>query len=894
MKSRLLAFGLWAALTATSVAAPLFPDVPENAWARDAVATLAARGIVEGYPDGTFKGDRAATRWEVAMVVARLLARLEAEHATFATRTELEEVRKLAAALREELDALGVRVTDLELATDRLDQRVGELERITFYGSVDTRIGAQTFRNAGSPLSDPTDALIDYNRAVGTVFGAGDVVPAGPAAGLNFDPFTFGVLPVVNWMKGTPLTNGATFTTVGRLGLRVQIAEGLRSEVEFASYTAQGDALVDTYYGASAPYLLNPFTSLSTVTGGLAGVQPANHRPFTRLVLDHLWLRHDPSATELTLGFFPDTRYDRLVYVPMLNPGAFGPEFLGNYGLQAKGETTLGQDEGGSPLLRLDWEAMGTLLPDRNGGVGGAGYFNHAEGLNLGLTFHENRGVGRLNFLHAANDATGGAARQVGLITTVNNTSIPWVNPPGFFFNQLGGPNPATAGIGSTSDVRPVPMSAAVNNDGITGVAGVSNVGNIGPQDQTSLGLSFRYEFDHPDRPRLGLEWARSEYKPQKNSSYSTDGNAWRVFAGAELLEGNLDLDGEYLSVEPRYDPFVLQIPRVGGIGLNHWRVFDLDYFGNLYALHDTDRFPHNRQGFRLGAEWGFAQDARFGRQWDDDLEHPAFDTMLGNLFFRYENLSQHTASLQDVRFSAGALGAGTPNTPVLGFSPGFVEPVFGGFDPATFAPSGGNALAVALESPRGRMEAFDVGASYKFMLEPDSPVSERGVTPFLRYRQSNFFRPSSLQSILGGSAAGTRGESVNFTDFTYSGWTIGVDYDVTRDFTLRGGYDQVNQSGHWDPFGTYGGYAEATGQTRFTNLDSTFSSPFLGFDWEITDNVQWGLEGRLMSMRDHVPADVFPTPSLPALNLSFAPQRSAHPFNWEGVWFSSNFSVKF
>ena len=66
-------------MAAPAFAAPLFPDVPENHWARDAVATLAAKGIVEGYPDGTFKGDRAATRWEVAMVVARLLAKMEQE-----------------------------------------------------------------------------------------------------------------------------------------------------------------------------------------------------------------------------------------------------------------------------------------------------------------------------------------------------------------------------------------------------------------------------------------------------------------------------------------------------------------------------------------------------------------------------------------------------------------------------------------------------------------------------------------------------------------------------------------------------------------------------------------------------------------------------------------------
>src|ERR1700722_3888908 len=71
-------------MIAPAASAPMFPDLPQEHWAKDAVAALAAKGLVEGYPDGTFKGDRAATRYEVAMVVARLLAKIEQEEATFA------------------------------------------------------------------------------------------------------------------------------------------------------------------------------------------------------------------------------------------------------------------------------------------------------------------------------------------------------------------------------------------------------------------------------------------------------------------------------------------------------------------------------------------------------------------------------------------------------------------------------------------------------------------------------------------------------------------------------------------------------------------------------------------------------------------------------------------
>ena len=51
----------------------LFPDVPSNHWAYEAVSDLSRRGLVEGYPDGTFGGDRLLTRYEFAQIVYRAL-----------------------------------------------------------------------------------------------------------------------------------------------------------------------------------------------------------------------------------------------------------------------------------------------------------------------------------------------------------------------------------------------------------------------------------------------------------------------------------------------------------------------------------------------------------------------------------------------------------------------------------------------------------------------------------------------------------------------------------------------------------------------------------------------------------------------------------------------------
>ena len=51
----------------------MFPDVPENHWAYDYIDSLQKRGIIEGYPDGNFGGDRSCTRYEYAAMLYRAL-----------------------------------------------------------------------------------------------------------------------------------------------------------------------------------------------------------------------------------------------------------------------------------------------------------------------------------------------------------------------------------------------------------------------------------------------------------------------------------------------------------------------------------------------------------------------------------------------------------------------------------------------------------------------------------------------------------------------------------------------------------------------------------------------------------------------------------------------------
>lgn len=119
-----------------SVSATPFSDVPANHWAYQAIQSLAADGLVEGYPDGRFKGDRPLTRYEMAVLVARVIAKLQANGAGYASKADLDKLQKLIDALKDELDSLGVRVTNLEDALSALDKRTKFAQSIQLHGSI--------------------------------------------------------------------------------------------------------------------------------------------------------------------------------------------------------------------------------------------------------------------------------------------------------------------------------------------------------------------------------------------------------------------------------------------------------------------------------------------------------------------------------------------------------------------------------------------------------------------------------------------------------------------------------------------------------------------------------------------------------------------------------------
>jgi len=114
-------------------AAPNFSDVPVGHWAKEAVESLAARGIIEGFPDGTYRGDEYVTRYQIAMLVYRLLEESPKAAREVTAGADPAALRALAAevaALRKDLEEVRQelrRAIEPKAANDMADDELTKL-----------------------------------------------------------------------------------------------------------------------------------------------------------------------------------------------------------------------------------------------------------------------------------------------------------------------------------------------------------------------------------------------------------------------------------------------------------------------------------------------------------------------------------------------------------------------------------------------------------------------------------------------------------------------------------------------------------------------------------------------------------------------------------------------
>lgn len=147
----------FACAAVTVSAANPFTDVSADDWAYQAVASLSDEGVIDGYPDGTFRGDKHVTRYEIAQIVARLMAKEDTLNAS-----QKETLAKLSTQYANELKDLGVRIAELEKkrgATDLITElRVQSIDRYdnVFKGNVQkhNELSTRVRLNTITPVND--------------------------------------------------------------------------------------------------------------------------------------------------------------------------------------------------------------------------------------------------------------------------------------------------------------------------------------------------------------------------------------------------------------------------------------------------------------------------------------------------------------------------------------------------------------------------------------------------------------------------------------------------------------------------------------------------------------------------------------------------------------------
>ena len=162
----------------TAFAANPFSDVTPDSWAYQAVSQLANAGVINGYPDGTFKGQNNITRYEMAQMVAKAMANQDRANAE-----QQAMINRLADEFSNELNNLGVRVA-------RLEDRVGNVKvtgdaRLRYRDAehANSKFDARARLQFNAKVNDRTDAVV---RVASDNFELGDS-RKGSNVGVNVD-----------------------------------------------------------------------------------------------------------------------------------------------------------------------------------------------------------------------------------------------------------------------------------------------------------------------------------------------------------------------------------------------------------------------------------------------------------------------------------------------------------------------------------------------------------------------------------------------------------------------------------------------------------------------------------------------------------------------------------
>ncbi|QJW47009.1 S-layer homology domain-containing protein [bacterium BFN5] len=294
MKKRLLKVAVATALTvafavpAFAASANPFSDVPAKHWAYDAVNKLAQAGIVDGYGDGTFKGDKTMTRYEMAQIIAKAMNK----NVNADQKATLDELSKEFAT---ELNNLGVKVEGLQDQMDKMVKVSGDA-RVRYFAQENANDNTD-FRarvNFDGKISDNlkfnarlTSGNMNYDG------GNGD-------AGINTANVTFNALGLTNTIgrQDIKLGEGNLFDTqmnafaTSANGLKLVAGNADAKRIYAAEYgfNALGAKVVADYYKND--------TANQELYGLSTGIKLAKNVDFNASYYDN----HDADATAVSYG----------------------------------------------------------------------------------------------------------------------------------------------------------------------------------------------------------------------------------------------------------------------------------------------------------------------------------------------------------------------------------------------------------------------------------------------------------------------------------------------------------------------------------------------------------------------------------------------------------------
>ncbi|MBI2264792.1 MAG: S-layer homology domain-containing protein [Armatimonadetes bacterium] len=336
-----------------SPTAPL-DEIPETHWAKSAIEDLLRKGILKGAEDGRVHGERPLTRYQMGMIIYRVLKELEAKgesaqvpsQTNLVTKQDIEALTLLAKEYTRELQAIGLRTSDWEETLARYEARIQEAERVRTQGA---------FR------------MVAINQSVRG---------PDPTAGTSGNP-------VLDFSTGRLLVTGTALEGIGWLRVLGRVAATVEGGADLAAVGQVGVSAVSSYWGVTRPYFTNAFT----------GLQENN-----TLTVERLWVSHSPTKTGLSVGTIPSLAFKGHVLKGEPNPVVSGPTYLPFAGMDLVG-TLAGK-------IPITYEGLVARLAQ------GSPYSARVGGAYFSASFP--KGAMGLGLIQASNGDTG-ASGQVPL-----------------------------------------------------------------------------------------------------------------------------------------------------------------------------------------------------------------------------------------------------------------------------------------------------------------------------------------------------------------------------------------------------------------------------------------------------------------------------------------------